>query len=106
MTAVPLLHDRIPGDTAAVPAPGDYDPAHPAAVAAPAWTIAGKPADTAKGLIEAALLPGPGCYSPLDPVKQGAGVAFSMAGRWPDAAARQDEDGPAPGTYELPAGED
>ncbi|WIA35656.1 hypothetical protein OEZ86_004068 [Tetradesmus obliquus] len=98
------LKESDKGDQTAAPAPGDYDPANPAAVAAPAWTIAGKPADTSKGLIEAALLPGPGCYSPLDPVKQGAGVAFSMAGRWPDAAAAQQEEGPAPGAYELPAG--
>jgi hypothetical protein len=65
--------------------------------------MAGKPTDN--GLTEAQLLPGPGCYSPLDPVKQAQGAAFSMAGRWPNAAKEQQEQGPAPGAYELPAGE-
>jgi hypothetical protein len=32
-------------------------------------------------MLQARLLPGPGCYSPLDPVKQAQGAAFSMAGR-------------------------
>jgi hypothetical protein len=48
---------------------------------------------------------GPGCYSPIDPVKQAQGAAFSIAGRWANGGAKQQEEGPAPGTYELPAGE-
>jgi hypothetical protein len=54
-------------------------------------------------MLQARLLPGCGCYSPLDPVKQAQGAAFSMAGRWPDAV-REQQEGPAPGAYELPAG--
>jgi hypothetical protein len=50
------------------------------------------------------MLPGPGCYSLIDPVKQAQGAAFSIAGRWADGAKEQEE-GPAPGAYELPAGE-
>jgi hypothetical protein len=41
---------------------------------------------------------GSGCYSPIDPVKQAQGAAFSMAGRWGDGAKEQEE-GPAPGAY-------
>jgi hypothetical protein len=47
---------------------------------------------------------GPGCYSPVVPVKQAQGAAFSIAGRWAGGAKEQEE-GPAPGAYELPAGE-
>lgn len=89
----------------ATPAPGDYDAAHPSAAAAPAWTMGTKAAAAAgtAAAMDQQLQPGPGYYTPVDPVRDDPGVAFSIGGKWKEAAAGGG-DGPAPGEYEVPTG--
>lgn len=88
----------------ATPAPGDYDVADPSAAAAPAWTMGTNTAGAdAAAALDQQLQPGPGHYTPSDPVRDGRGVAASIGGKWKEATATG-SDGPAPGEYEVPAG--
>lgn len=90
-----------PSAGAASPAPGDYDPANSSAAAAPAWTIGTK----ADAVATAAILqPGPGQYTPMDPVKDDRGQAFTIGQRHKDKAVGGG-DMPAPGEYNVLSGE-
>lgn len=61
------------------------------------------PADDTAAALQQQLQPGPGYYTPVDPVKDSKGAAYSIAGRWKEAAGGQ-EAGPAPGDYDMPQG--
>jgi hypothetical protein len=60
----------------------------------------------APGSQQQLLLPGPGQYTPGDPVKDAGGPAFSMGGKWKGTADNVSAAGtPAPGEYDVANGE-